>query len=94
MFLAVQENDLELVKYYMKHGVGPNYQHPEFMTTALIESISLGHLEIALCLLENGADPNLKEDFGNHTPFRMAQAAGNKDAMELVGRFQSQVSGD
>jgi len=35
MFKAVQENDLELVRFYLRSGVDPNYQHPEFMALPL-----------------------------------------------------------
>ena len=31
MFKGIQENNLELVKFYLKSGIDPNYQHPEFM---------------------------------------------------------------
>ena len=39
LFKGVQQNDLDLVNYYIKNGVDVNYQHPEYMTSPLIESI-------------------------------------------------------
>lgn len=87
MFSAVQHNDIELLKYYIKLGIDLNYQHPEVMTTALIESIRLGHIEITKCLLENGADPKLKEVFGGHTPLSMAELQRNKKAVELLQKY-------
>ena len=84
MFYGCENNDLDLVRYHIKMGVDPNYQHPEFMTTALIEAIRLGHLEIAHFLLEHGAHPELKEVFGPHTPLSMAKWTKNKEAIQLI----------
>ena len=86
-YLAAQKGDLELVKYHIYSGVNPNYQHPEFMTTPLIESIQHQHYAIAKFLLENGADPNLKEVFGNHTPLTMAKYTENQKLITLVTQF-------
>ena len=38
IFKGVKENDIELVKYYLREGIDPNYQHPEFMALPLAES--------------------------------------------------------
>ena len=38
MFKAVQDGDYELVSYYLRMGIDPNYQHPEFMAAALVSS--------------------------------------------------------
>ena len=69
MLYACESGDLELVKYHIRMGIDPNYQHPEFLTAPLLESIRFGHLSVAKYLLENGADPNIKEAFGKETPF-------------------------
>jgi uncharacterized protein len=42
MFRGVQNNDFELVKYYIRMGIDLNYQHPEFLTSPLIETIRVG----------------------------------------------------
>ena len=39
MFKAIQENDKELVNYYLKMGIDPNYQHPEFIARYVILKI-------------------------------------------------------
>ncbi|MBX3017222.1 MAG: ankyrin repeat domain-containing protein [Bdellovibrionaceae bacterium] len=57
-----------VVRYHIDHGMNPNYQHPEFEVTALVTAILNGHSEIALYLLENGADPRLRSDFDQLTP--------------------------
>ena len=87
MFKASQEGDLDLVKYYLDAGIDPNYQHPEFLTTALIESIRCGHLAVAQYLLEHNADPGLKELMGGETPLSMARSTRNPEAIRLVSSF-------
>ena len=87
MFYGCENNDIDLVRYHIRMGVDPNYQHPEFMTTALIECIRLGHLGIAEFLLDNGADPELKEVFGAHTPLSMAKWKKNREAIQLVNDY-------
>ena len=89
MLLAAETGDLELLKYHIKMGTDPNYQHPEFLTTPLIESIRAGHLDCARYLLENGADPSIKEAFGPHTPLALAKSLKNKDAINLVKEYLS-----
>ena len=84
LFAAAQKGDLELVAYHLKMGVDPNYQHPEFMCTPLIESIQHEQFEIAKYLLEHGANPSIKEDFGAHTPLSMAKFKHNQKLITLV----------
>lgn len=84
MFLGIQTGDINLVKYYLATGIDPNYQHPEFLALPLVESIRFNHLEITKLLLEKGANPHLKEFWGGETALSMAQAAKNKEAIELL----------
>ena len=87
LFAAAQKGDLELVKYHLRMGVNPNYQHPEFMTTPLIAAIEKQQFEVAKCLLENGADPAIKEDFGPNTPLAVAQQLNNQKIITLVNAY-------
>jgi uncharacterized protein len=84
MFRGVQNNDLELVRYYIKIGIDLNYQHPEFLTSPLIESIRQNHLEMLTFLLENGASAHLKEVESNKSPLAIAQALGNQAAIKIL----------
>ena len=86
-FRAIQLNDLELVKYHIRMGIDPNYQHPEFMTAPLMECIRFGHLEIAKYLLENGTDANALEHNSTTTAMSIAQMLGNQDAIELLKQY-------
>jgi uncharacterized protein len=85
LYYAIQKNDIGLVHYYVKQGVDINYQHPEIMTSLLIESIRQANYEIVKFLLENGADPSLGEDFGDDTPLSLAEK--DKKILELVKTY-------
>lgn len=47
MLVAVQMGNIVLLKYHVSEGIDVNYEHPELMTTALIESIQFDQIEIA-----------------------------------------------
>ena len=81
MFHAACEGDLELVKYHVKSGADINYAHPEFLSTPLVASALARREEIALYLLEAGADPHLPSEFEGLTPLQAAQQ-GNLSALE------------
>lgn len=87
MFKGVQAGNIELVGYYLKIGVDPNHQHPEFMAAALVESIRYNHLHIAKLLLEKGADPHIKEAWAGDTPLSVASSTNNEEAMLLLNRY-------
>lgn len=84
MFKAVQEGDEALVEFYLRSGIDPNYQHPEFMASALVESIRFNHLSITKLLLENDADPKVKEVWAGDTPLSVAKEKNNQQAIELL----------
>lgn len=87
MFKGVQENDYELVRYYLKIGIDPNYQHPEFMALPLAESLRYNHLGIAKLLLENGANPLVKEIESNGTCIDLAYKMNNQSVIDLLKNF-------
>ena len=83
-----ESKNYELVAFHLRSGVDPNYQHPEFMTTFLLEAIRKEQFEIAELLLKNGADPNAKEIWGEDAPLSLAQSKGNQKMVELIQSFQ------
>lgn len=87
LFTSAQNGDLELVKYHTEMGVDINYQHPEFLTTPLQGAVEKEQYEIAKYLLDNGADPLLKEHFGHHTPLSMAKFLKNKKLVALLEEY-------
>ena len=90
---AIEEENLELVKYHIQSGVNINYQHPEFLTTPLIESITAGNLAIIELLLASGADPLLQAGFSTDTPLVVAKRKGNKAIVDLLHQYLPQPTG-
>lgn len=87
MFAGVESNNIEIVRYYIHMGIDLNYQHPEFLTSPLIESIRRQHLQMMSFLLEQGASPDVKEAESGKTPLEIAQLTGNKQAVELLHQY-------
>ena len=87
LFKGIQENDLELVKYYLRIGIDPNYQHPEYMALPLSESIRYSNLEIAKLLLSNGADPSITELESGMTPLELSGKLQKKAFFELLHNY-------
>lgn len=87
MFRGVETNDFDLVRYHLATGVDINYQHPEFLTSALIESINQNHIKMMEFLLKNGAIPNLKEAWSNKTPIELAKKFKNKEAVIILNKY-------
>lgn len=84
MFAAIQKGDYNLVGYYLKMGIDPNYQHPEFMAAPIAESVRFNHLDIAKLLLSYGADPKAKEVIGGQTAIDVAKEKQNQEALSLL----------
>lgn len=87
MFRGVETNDFELVKYYLAQGIDINYQHPEFLTSALVESIRKGHNKMMKFLLENGALPHIKEAESNKSPMVIAKELRSQYAVDLLNEY-------
>ncbi len=87
MFKAIQDGDFELVSFYLQTGIDPNYQHPEYMASPLVESIRFDHLEITKLLLENGASPLIKEVMGGDTPLLVAKNRNNQKVIDLLNNY-------
>ena len=84
MLIAAQSGDLALVRYHIRMGENPNYQHPEFLTTPLIEAATFGHAEIVEFLLQNGADPKIKAGFSSDTALKMARQNRHQEIIRLL----------
>ncbi|MFP5253404.1 MAG: ankyrin repeat domain-containing protein [Actinomycetes bacterium] len=75
-FRGACDGDLELVRHYLRHGVDVDFIHPELQSTALVAAIGAGRVEVALVLLDHGADPALRSPLEGMAPFAAAEAAG------------------
>lgn len=87
LFKAVQQNDQELVLFYIHQGIDVNYQHPEFFTGPLFESIRLRHNVITELLLANGASLHEREVFSQQTPMQFAVEYDNHEAIKLLKAY-------
>ncbi|KYG67854.1 hypothetical protein AZI87_00815 [Bdellovibrio bacteriovorus] len=81
MYSAASSGNMDLVRYHIENGVNPNYQHPEILATPLVAAISAGHTDIALFLLDNKADPNLKSFFDDMTAVEAARRYKNETVL-------------
>ena len=84
LYKSSVEGDLDLVRYHIRQGVNPNYQHPEILSTPLVASILNNHTQIAKFLLENGADVRLESYFDSHTPLSAAKKMKNKELVWYI----------
>lgn len=84
MFYAVQSGDQSLVEYYLSQNIDPNYQHPEFLTTPLIEAAQLGKTNIVALLLANGADPAIRSEMDGWTAMEIAKTHRHKEVVALL----------
>ncbi|MFK7774018.1 MAG: SDR family NAD(P)-dependent oxidoreductase [Saprospiraceae bacterium] len=94
MFDAAADGDIELVRYHLKMGIDLNYQHPEYMTSVLIECIRLKKIEMVKFLLENGADPSATEGFGTTTTLSIAKSEKNHEAVHLLNSYLRKNNSD
>lgn len=60
---AAQQGDIESTQYLLNGGANINYATGE-EGSALVIAAAAGHEELALFLLERGADPDIKDGFG------------------------------
>jgi ankyrin repeat protein len=84
MFGAAQSGDVELLRYHLRMGVDPNYQHPEYLCSALVESAREGHLEVVQLLIESGADPFVKAEWEGKTALEMAEIHRHPAVVEYL----------
>lgn len=89
LLTAAERGELATVKYYLNQGIDPNQEHPEAMTTPLIESVRNGHLAVATYLLNNGADPQVRSGFELMTPLKLARATQQPAMVALLKQYQS-----
>lgn len=92
MLVAVQEGDLSLVKYHLNKGVDPNYEHPELMTTALIECVNYDRYDIARLLLDSGADPTQNAWISTDNPLKIAKSQRKKAFIKLMKPYRPKRS--
>ena len=75
---------LAIVRYHLECGVDPNFQHPEYMTTPLLEAVRVGHANIVSLLLKHKADPTLAGDLDDVTPMELALQQKHHAIVDLL----------
>lgn len=86
LYGAATDGDLDLVRYHVNMGVDVNYAHPEYLSTPLVAAILARHADVALYLLDHGADPTLLSELDGMTP---AEAAASVDLADILRRVES-----
>jgi len=87
MLSASEKGNLQLLQYHIKMGANPNYQHPEFFTAPLLESVRHEHYSISQFLLENGAKPDIVEDLEGVTPIEIALSNRDFRTIHLLNQY-------
>ncbi|RMG64302.1 MAG: ankyrin repeat domain-containing protein [Bacteroidetes bacterium] len=81
---AAERGDLDLMRYHLRLGVDPNYQHPEFLPTPLIEAARYNQPEAVRLLLEFGADPEIKAKLGVETAQSVARLLRHRAVLKVL----------
>lgn len=84
-FAAACAGDVDLVEHHLDAGVDIDFIHAELQSTALVAAIEEGRSEVALLLLDRGADPTLRSPLEAMTPLEAARAAGLTRVVERLG---------
>lgn len=92
MFKAIQTNDKDLVLFYLKNGIDINYQHPEYMTNALCESIRCKNENLVSLFLQHGASADIREMDSGKTPLQIAKDLAFQPAIVLLENHQCGLS--
>ncbi|XP_065054725.1 ankyrin repeat domain-containing protein 39-like [Rhopilema esculentum] len=80
---AALDNDYARVNALIRKGVSPNTPDT-YGYTALHYACRSGHEQIAMLLLENGADPNAKTASGKECPIHRAAYQGHEAIVRLL----------
>lgn len=98
LYFAAQQGDIESAKILIKAGANINEPHPEH-GSPLVVAMASGHEDLAKFLLENGADPNIKDAWGIsplhyalHEGFLKLQGASKKPT-DKVGWERPNMTG-
>jgi ankyrin repeat protein len=86
LHLAVARKDLVSLRWLLAHGIDVNAKRPmwDCNHTALHMAVESGAKEMALLLLEAGADPNIRDDKFRATALGWADFFGRSDLAELL----------
>lgn len=84
LLYASERGDLDLMRYHLRMGIDPNYQHPEFLTTPLIEAARNNQPEAVELLLKFGADPEMESLLDQESAYSVAKLFRHKTIQKLL----------
>lgn len=80
IYLAVQDKHIDAVKYFIDH-VG---KEKETLNKYLIFAVETKQIEIALLIIDMGADPNLAVSENGLTALQIAKLNGDRNMVEML----------
>ena len=91
LYVAVTTDNAEMVSLLLSYGANPNFIHPYYKDTALLNSIWNNNCGIVNLLLENGADPNLAGNY-IYSPLMLATIFNYIDIASSLIRYGASVN--
>ncbi len=90
---AVSDNDIEIIKLFLEHGVDVNYQYKKSETALTIAAKGCKNFELVELLLDNGANPKLMDTYGQNTISGLSRYCRDKNSykkmMKLIEKKSS-----
>ncbi|NXN97510.1 ASB3 protein, partial [Rhinopomastus cyanomelas] len=91
LFLAVENEHIDVVKFLLQHGANVDGSHSISGWNSLHQASFQGSVDIMEVLLENGADMECKDDFGI-TPLFVAAQYGKLETLSLLVSHGAEVN--
>lgn len=88
---AVRENRIDEVRTFILNGADVDAQDMFEGNTGLHWAARLGLVEMARLLIDNGANPNARND-ENKTPLHMAASEGQKELLVILIAYRADVN--
>ncbi|EAT38847.1 AAEL009293-PA [Aedes aegypti] len=88
---AAMVNNTELLQNMIDKGFSPNTREPTFNRSALHIACSRGFTDTVRVLLENGANPNIR-DLNENTPLHLASCTENIAIIDLLLKYGTNVT--
>lgn len=86
-YQAVCDGDMRLVRHYIEAGIDVNYAHPEFFSTPLVAAIRNQREEVALYILQRGADPLRVSEVDGASPLDLLDTCDLPRLKEQLNRM-------
>lgn len=88
---AAMVNNTELIQQMIDRGFNPDLREPTFNRSALHIACSRGFTDTVRLLLENGANPNIR-DLNENTPLHLAACTEHMAIIDLLLKYGTNVT--